>query len=164
MAESDRRPGESERDWMRRITRMAGEQQRARRDEAIERRMKGEAQWAREQEALNSLSDSELDEFKGMFGVDLSDMMKGAEKGYVDKDAAAAAREVQKSIGKRGLFGGSVAKSKMRKHKAALKKGAKEVKKKKGCLWAAVALFSLGISATGGLGWGVYEGVTSLIG
>lgn len=164
MAESDRRPGESERDWMRRITRMAGEQKRAQRDEAVERRMKGEAQWAREQEALNSLSDNELDEFKSMFGSDLGDLMKGAEKGYVDADAAAAAREVQKNLGKKGLLGGSKAKASMKKHKATLKKGAKQAKKGKGCAVIGVLMIAGLGAAVSGAGWGAFEVASSLLG
>lgn len=155
MAESDRRPGESERDWMRRITRLAGQQKQAQRDEAIERRLKGEAQHERIEQRLNSESDQDLQDFYNEFGIPFDKVEKKPDNLTNDELIAIAA--IQKNIGKRGLFGGNKYKEAKRKHKKALKSAAK--KQKGFCSVVALGLLSLG----GGIAYGMYEGASAII-
>lgn len=158
--ESDRRPGESERDWMSRITRLAGEQKRAQRDEAIEKRMKGAAAHERAEQIMNSQSDQDLNDFYSEFGIPFNDVQEGVQKGWYAAEEAEAIREVQKAVGKKTLFGGSKYNQMKRKHKKAIKAGAKRAKAKSG--WCSFVLLGL-LSVGGGIIYGAYEAGSAIV-
>lgn len=160
--ESDRRPNESERDWMTRITRLAGEQRRAQRDEAIEKRMKGAAAHERAEQIMNSQSDQDLNDFYKEFGIPFDDVQEGLQKSWYDAETAEAIKDVQQSVGKKTLFGGSKYKAMKRKHRKAIKIGAKQAKANKSWLNCSVVAIML-LGAFGGMGWGLYEAGSSIV-
>ena len=153
--ESDRRPGESERDWMRRVTRLAGQQKQAQRDEAIEKRMRGEAEHERIERNLNSQSDQDLQDFYNEFGIPFDKVDRKPDN--LSNEELIAIAEVQKSIGKRGMFGGNKYKQAKSKHKKALKSAAK--KQKGFCSFVALGLLGVG----GGVVYAMYEAGSAII-
>lgn len=100
-------------------------------DEAIERRLVGEAEYAKREAILNSQSDDDVREFRDMFGAEYDKIVYGVDKKWYPEEVAQAVREVKKSMGKKSLFGGSIAKRKMKQRKKELKQAKKIMKRKK---------------------------------
>lgn len=158
MATEGQRPGESDRDYIRRIQQEGAKQQRQAKDRQIQDRLDAEADAAREAK-LEQGADAELDQaMKDLLGVSLSDIQKEAAKGTFDDNQVVkdTLGQIAKQQGK-----GNTRKAKKiaKKNKGALKGAAKTTKKNKGCAVIAVALLGAG----GGVLYGLFEAGHALV-
>jgi hypothetical protein len=164
VAESDRRPGESDRDRDRRLAEMAARKKRERRDQGIQDSLDAQAEAAEIREALGDevwLADITKDLF-GMTPDEVdAAMLAGTKSSNWDaKDQAAMdaydrAKKPRVFEGKKGR-NRRVAKH-LRQNKGKIEKAAK--KGKSGCAWA----FALLAVAGGGALYGIFEAGSAVV-
>jgi hypothetical protein len=160
MAVQGQQPGESDRDYIRRLATESTRQQRAARDSAHLDSLNREAYKAREQRA-DAVADADADAVvKDLLGVTLVELQAQAAKGAFDKnpEVKQAVSSIVSAAGTRKSVRGKKIKKVTKANKAALKEGAKITKKNKGC--AVTALAMLGGLATA-ISWGGYEVVSA---
>jgi hypothetical protein len=164
VAESDRRPGESERDWNRRLAELAAAAKRKARDAAVQASLDAAAEEAEIREALGDevwLADATKDLF-GMTPDQLESALAAAQKssdwGRRDQEILNAYNQAKKPR----LFEGRKARNRRLKKHLAKNKGAiqKTAKKgRRGCAVIAVALLGTG----GGALYGLFEAGRTII-
>jgi predicted HAD superfamily Cof-like phosphohydrolase len=156
VAESDRRPGESERDWMKRLAEMGAAAKRKSRDEQRQQSADAQAEAAEIREALGDevwLADATKDLF-GMSPDELDAALTRAQDSsdWTSRDAQILA-DLDKAKKPRLLEGKKARNKRLKKHleknQGAIKGTAK--KGKKGCAVIAVALLGTGGAALYGL-------------
>lgn len=163
MAESDRRPGESERDWMRRIAKQGADAAQARKDADRQNSLDRQAEEAEIREAMGDevwLHDAVKDLF-GMTPDQLDAQLSKAQKSsdWDQRDAQILA-DLEAAKKKRLLESKAARNKRVKKHLAKNKdKIEKAAKKGNGCAVIAVALLATG----GGVLYGIFEAGHALV-
>lgn len=164
MAESDRRPGESERDWLKRLAELGAAAKRRSRDEQRQHSANAQAEEAEIREAMGDevwLADATRDLF-GMTPDQLDAALDRAQKSsdwdqrdakiLADLEAAKKKRLLESAKGRNKRV-----KKHLKKNKDQIQKAAK--KGKNGCAVIAVALLVTG----GGVLYGIFEAGRTLV-
>lgn len=164
MAESDRRPGESERDWIKRLAELGAEAKRRSRDE--QRQQSADAA-AEAQEIREALGDEVwlADATKDLFGMTPDELDAALTRAQNSSDWKTRDQEILDAYNqakKPRLLEGKKARNKrlkkhLEKNQGAIKGTAK--KGKKGCAVIAVAL----LGTAGGALYGLFEAGRTII-
>lgn len=164
MSESDRRPGESDRDYYRRLAQIAAQQEQERKDRERQASLDATAEAAEIREALgdemwlNDFAQSQLgltiDEVQSALAWGTQNQGKIQNR---DKDALAAYAAAEKTYGKKRR-NKRVAKA-IKKHKKSIQGMDKKRKSGWGCAVIGVAL----LGAFGGAGWGLFEAGSAIV-
>jgi hypothetical protein len=159
---SGQQPGESDRDYFRRLTAEANNQKRASKDAETQRSLDAQAREQRVREALQSQDEEWVDELSSLLGDDFAQAKIDIERYKIHTPGLdAALSDINAAQSKWTAAGRAKAgKKAVRKHKNTLKKTKKEIQKNKGCVvWAVVI-----VGALAGAVYGSYEGVTAIVG
>lgn len=158
------KPGESDRDYIRRLSQASAEQQQAAQDAAIEERMQGEAQAERIRNALEREDANWSDDIKDLLGSDFNQAVIDIQRYKINTPGLDRAISDIQSADAAWTQGGRRRKRKRmtRKHKGTLKNAGKQLKRKRswfGCAVVSVLMFG----AFGSGLWGLYEAGSALV-